>query len=544
MANHLLSSLIIIPLIGSILLLVLPIKENKLYKWINLGFSSILFLVIAFVCISQYANLGELKDYGDVLLIEKWEWFRFSAGSFGEVSIDYFVGLDGINFPLLALSGIILLIGAIYSFEIKDQLKGYTSLFQLISAAIIGSFLALDFFLFYLFFEFMLLPMFFLIGIWGGPRREYASIKFFLYTLFGSLLILAAMIVLNVSTFDMSKTALDSAQYMEEGLIHGFNLFEYSDQNSILKNSPLDTESPYGFWSNSLRFWTFWALILGFLIKLPAVPLHTWLPDAHVEAPTPVSIILAALLLKIGAYGIIRIAIPIFPDIFMNGLTTIGLIGVISIVYGGMNALAMKDLKKMIAYSSVSHMGFVLLGLAAFNLEGLIGANYQLLSHGLISAMLFILAGVIYKRTGSRDITHFSGLNGKMPVYASFTLLAFLAAMGLPGFSGFIAEIMVLTGAFSAAMQQDLSIWLPVLGLVGIFISAAYFLWTMQRMFFGKFSLIDKSWLGRVYDLEAYEKYSLMALVFLTLILGLFPSIIIDISEISLQNLISQIQLK
>lgn len=503
-----------------------------------------LFALIAFICLGEYQNLKLLTNYGDVLLLEKWEWFRFSAGSFGEVSIDYFLGLDGINFPLIALSGIILVIGAIYSFEIEKQIKGYTALYQLISAAIIGSFLALDFFLFYLFFEFMLLPMFFLIGIWGGPKREYASIKFFIYTLFGSLLILAAMIVLNISTFDMSKTALESANFLEEGLVHGFNLFEYSDQNSILKSSPLDADSQYGFWSNSIRFWAFWALMIGFLIKLPAVPLHTWLPDAHVEAPTPVSIILAALLLKIGAYGIIRIAIPVFPDIFMDGLMAIGIIGAISIVYGGMNALAMRDIKKMIAYSSVSHMGFVLLGLAAFNLEGIIGANYQLISHGLISAMLFILAGVIYRRTGSRDITQYSGLNAKMPVYASFTLIAFLAAMGLPGFSGFIAEIMVLTGAFGASMQDGLSFWLPIMGLIGIFISAAYFLWTMQRMFFGEFSLINKTWADKIHDLEAYEKYSLMVLVIITLVLGIFPSIIIDVSEISLQNLINQIQLK
>ncbi|QNL21330.1 NADH-quinone oxidoreductase subunit M [Hyphobacterium sp. CCMP332] len=544
MANHLLSSLILIPLIGSLLFLILPLKQERIIQWLNLGFSILLFILIAFIGIREYQNLQGLSNYGDVLLIEKWEWFRFSIGSFGEVSIDYFLGLDGINFPLIILSGVILVIGAIFSFEIKNQVKGYMALYQLISAAIIGSFLALDFFLFYLFFEFMLLPMFFLIGIWGGPRREYASIKFFIYTLFGSLFILAVMIVLNISTFDMGKTALESASFLEEGLIHGFNLFEYSDQNSILKNSPLDAESAYGFWSESIRFWAFWALIFGFMIKLPAVPLHTWLPDAHVEAPTPVSIILAALLLKIGAYGIIRIALPVFPDIFMNSLTALGIIGVISIVYGGMNALAMKDLKKMIAYSSVSHMGFVLLGLAAFNIEGLIGANYQLLSHGLISAMLFILAGVIYRRTGSRDISHYSGLNAKMPVYASFTLLAFLAGMGLPGFSGFIAEVLVLIGAFGASMQNGISIWLPILGLLGIFISAAYFLWTMQRMFFGKFSLINSSWGEKIKDLENYEKFSLMALVLFALLIGIFPSLIIDISEISIQNLINQIQLK
>jgi NADH-quinone oxidoreductase subunit M len=522
-------------------LLLIPGGNSGLHKWLNLGFSAQVLIQVIALSIDHFASLTTPSDYGDPVVFEKWEWFNFAVGRYGSVSVDYFLGLDGLNFPLVALCGVILVIGAIFSFEINKQVRGYTALYQLISAAILGSFLALDFFLFYLFFEFMLLPMFFLIGIWGGPRREYASIKFFIYTLFGSLLILAVMIVLNISSFDTLKYPAEALSVADSDIIHGFNLFELAKPSAILSNSVLDPDSGLELWGQSLRFWAFWALFVGFMVKLPAVPLHTWLPDAHVEAPTPVSIILAALLLKIGAYGILRIAIPVFPDIFHSMLPAIGLIGVISIVYGGLNALSMKDLKKMIAYSSVSHMGFVLLGIAAFNNEGFLGANFQLVSHGLISAMLFILAGVIYRRTGSRNITDYSGLNAKMPFYASFTLLAFLAGMGLPGFSGFIAEIMILIGAFSASGINSLSTWMPLLGLAGIFISAAYFLWTMQRMFFGKFSLQNREWLEKIKDLNAYEKYSLLVLIALSLLIGLYPSLIIGVSETTVNALFSQI---
>lgn len=533
MPGSFLSIIVFLPLIACLIALGLPEKKESLLKWFNLATSAILLLIIAFLVLNTYSELSSISQYGNFVLYQKSDWFSFNVGSFGIVKVEYFLGLDALNYYLVALSGLIIFIAAIFSFEIDKRVRSYVALFQLISSAILGSFLAQDFFLFYVFFEFMLLPMFFLIGIWGGPKREYASIKFFLYTLLGSLLILVAMICINLSY----QSGFDPGNELSQ-IIHSFDFFQLSQSENIINDSLLSIEHSKEVWGISLRALVFWSLVIGFLIKLPAFPLHTWLPNAHVEAPTPVSILLASLLLKIGAYGLIRIAIPIFPDIFSESLFAFAAIGVISIIYGGFNALAMKDLKKMIAYSSVSHMGFVLLGLAAFNEEAWMGANYQMLSHGVISGMLFIIAGIIYKRTGSRNITDFSGLNTKMPVYAALTLLAFLAALGLPGFSGFIAEIMVLIGAFSAGANSLFPSWFAVLALAGIFLTASYFIWTMQRMFFGKFMSRTSNESLELKDLLGYEKWSLIALILVSLIMGLLPFLIIDSTEMGFIGLL------
>jgi NADH-quinone oxidoreductase subunit M len=347
--------------------------------------------------------------------------------------------------------------------------------------------------------------MYFLIGIWGGPKREYASIKFFLYTLFGSLLILIAIIVLYLAGHTFSIPDLIAQPFAD----------------SILQ---LGNATEVG--GLSIRAWSFWLLVVGFAIKLPLFPFHTWLPDAHVEASTPISVILAALLLKVGGYGLARVVFPIFPFEVQQFSWMLGLFAVITILYGALNALAAKDLKRLIAYSSVSHMGFVLLGLAAGTIEGVAGSIYQMISHGIISAMLFVLAGVLYDRTHDRQISNYSGLQAVMPRYTAMVLVAFFASLGLPGFSGFIAEFLTLAGAFqSQGVNQLLPMWMPLVAVLGIVITAAFYVWTIQRMFFGPFFCRVETTLT---DLTTREKILLYPLVVATLFLGILPQYLLN----------------
>jgi NADH-quinone oxidoreductase subunit M len=302
-----------------------------------------------------------------------------------------------------------------------------------------------------------------------------------------------------------------------------------SDPVNFISNSILDPNNPWMIGSLNARHWAFLLLFLGFAIKLPMVPFHTWLPDAHVEASTPISVILAALLLKVGGYGLIRIAYPIFPEAGLYFGWLAALFGVISIIYGALNALASKDLKRLIAYSSVSHMGFVILGIASLTTEGVSGAIYQMFSHGIISAMLFLLAGVLYDRTKDRTISNYSGLASKMPSYFVFVLIAFFASMGLPGFSGFIAEIMIFLGAFKSASTNGLlHESFAIIATLGLVLGAAYYLWTIQRMFFGPFHLKTSDLTDRLSDLTRREYMMLVPLAIAALLFGVFPQPILD----------------
>jgi NADH-quinone oxidoreductase subunit M len=368
----------------------------------------------------------------------------------------------------------------------------------------------------------MLLPMFFLIALWVD-KKEYASIKFFLYTLLGSILILIVMIGLYTSVHDPSGAG---------ELVHSFNVLHMSSSANFISNSILDPNNVWAIGMYSARQWAFLLLFVGFAIKLPMVPFHTWLPDAHVEAPTPISVILAALLLKIGGYGLARIAFPIFPDSAIYFGWFVGLMGVISILYGGLNAMVSKDLKRLIAYSSVSHMGFVLLGFASLTPEGVAGSIYQMFSHGIISAMLFLLAGVVYDRTSNRMIANYSGLSTKMPAYTAFILVAFFASMGLPGFSGFIAEIMVFLGAFkSNSINGPLHESLAIVATLGLVLGATYYLWTLQRMFFGPFNLKSNISPDGLHDVNAREYSMLLPLAAATLFFGIYPQPMIEIID-------------
>jgi len=480
MTSHVLSWITFFPLVGMVVILALPKERLNLIRWTAAVTSAVPLALALWI----FANF----DRGTTALqfVERSPWIpRFN--------IDFFMGIDGISVTMLILTALLSFLCMFASWGITKALKGYFALFLLLETGMLGVFCALDFFLFFVFWELMLLPMYFLIGIWGGPRREYAAIKFFLYTLVGSVLILLAMLALyfrhDPHTFDMTKLWTDTSTYGRN-----FQLVVYV------------------------------ALFIGFAIKVPVFPFHTWLPDAHVEAPTAVSVILAGILLKMGTYGILRISYPMLPiatQYFALGLATLG---VINIIYGALCAMAQKDLKKLVAYSSVSHMGYVLLGMAAFTAAGMNGAVSQMFNHGTTTAMLFLLVGVIYDRAHHRDIDGFGGLALQMPIYTGIVMVAFFASLGLPGLSGFVSEALVFLGAFPVFKT------LTLIAVAGIVITAGYWLWTIQRMFLGTLNEKYKT----LPDVNGRELFTLVPLGIIVILLGVFPAPLLNMMSQSL----------
>lgn len=509
-APLLLHALIILPIAGATAVLLIPDHAHRAMERFTQVICFLLVLMAATVFVTATSKTA--VKYGDLLIAQKYEWIRFSMGQLGQFKVLYYLGVDGLNLPMITLSGLVIFLGSLASYHIKKSHKAYFSLYLLLSGTVMGCFLAIDFFLFFLFFEFMLLPMYFLIGIWGGKRREYAAIKFFIYTFVGSVLILAVMIGLYLSVQDSTGAK-------------SFDLLLMSNSASFVTGSWLHPEGSSMLMGYPARTVAFLLLLIGFGIKIPVVPLHTWLPDAHVEAPTPISMVLAGILLKIGGYGLMRVAFPIFPQEAMQFAWWMGLLGVVSILYGAIVALGQTQLKKMVAYSSVSHMGYVMLGLAACNAEGTSGAVMQMFSHGVLSAMLFALAGVLHERTHSLEIADYRGLVQLMPHYAAFTGIAFFASLGLPGFSAFVAELLVFLGAFES---KSLPIWMPLLALLALLIGAGYFLWTFQRMFLGEFSLSRSEWCKKLYDLTITEWILLLLPALLALMLGVMPHLLLN----------------
>lgn len=555
MNGYYLSILIFLPVLASAIVALIPFSQKRA-RSITLGVGVIQLLICGWLYFS-FTTSDSGYNLSSFSFTQRIDWFQLSLGDFGKISADYFVGVDGLGLTMVLLSVIVLLIATISGWNHTDRYRGYFALFLLLNGAIIGCFVALDFLLFYLFFEFMLLPMYFLIGLWGGPKREYASIKFFLYTLLGSILILIVMIALNMSVIDPVETAREFNliqsvdQYNDQiktqvqslltndlipsdKLVHTFSMIHMTDPNNIIPGSILDVDVTKTLFGYPARFVAFLFIFFGFAIKMPIFPLHTWLPDAHVEAPTAISVVLAGILLKVGGYGLIRAGVLILPDGLIQFSWLLGLLGVVSIIYGAMNALASKDLKRLIAYSSVSHMGFVLLGIASLTDEGLSGAVYQMVSHGLISAALFLIAGVLYDRTHDRMIENYSGLVQKMPKYTVIVVIFFFASLGLPGFSGFIAEVFVLIGAFASPLLPS---WMMIVATLGLILGAAYYLWTIQRMFYGPFHSKTGS-TNDFMDLTKREMTMFIPLIALTVLLGIFPHFMLDVINNSINGMV------
>jgi len=524
-----LSLITFLPIVGMFLTALVPREHVRMLRGITVGVTLLQLAIAILICVKFNTSLAGVNDPKSFQFVERASWIRVSGlGIFGNLAIDYFMGLDGLSVTMILLTSIITAVGAIASFSIDRNIKGYFLMYLLLDVGMMGTFCALDFFMFYIFWELMLLPMYFLIGIWGGARREYAAMKFFLYTLLGSVFMLLVMIGLFFSNQVMMfvpgthQVILSPLTHRPE-LYHTFSMLRMMDPSAMIPGSI------FGGIGTTWRYIGFLGLFFAFAVKIPMIPFHTWLPDAHVEAPTAISVILAGVLLKMGGYGILRLSLGIFPDISVALSWYMALFGVINIIYGALCAMAQSDFKKLIAYSSISHMGFILLGIAAMNSQGMIGAVLQMFNHGIVTAMLFLLVGVLYDRTQTRGVFEFGGLANQMPKYFALTVIAFFAALGLPSFSMFISEAFVFLGSFQTWQT------FTIIATLGIILTAAYFLTTLQRMFYGT---IPEKW-SHLTDVSARELVSLLPLAALVIALGIYPGPIIDLTTTSVNALVT-----
>ena len=487
-----LSLITFLPLLGAIVILFIPKGKETAVKVVALVATGICLLIAAQLYVGFDNSKPGAPDPAGMQFVEgPYPWIP-------SFNISYYMGLDGLSLPMVLLTALLCFLCIVASWNIKQSIRGYFSLFLLLDTGMQGVFCSLDFFLFYIFWEIMLLPMYFLIGIWGSQedRREYSAIKFFLYTLAGSVLLLLAMLAFYFATTP-----------------HTFNMLTIMHQA--------------GTFGRTFQTYIYLAMFIGFAIKVPIFPFHTWLPDAHVAAQTAVSVILAGVLLKMGTYGLFRFNFPMTPEASQYFGWMLAVLGAVNIIYGALCAMAQSDLKKLVAYSSISHMGISLLGMAALTPRGMVGSLMQMFNHGTITAMMFLLVGVVYDRVHHRQIDNFGGLRAKVPVYAGIFSLAFFAALGLPGLSGFIGEALCFIGAFPVYRT------ITIVSLTGVVLTAGYVLWMLQRVLLGPLNPRYEN----LPEISGREIFTLAPLGAIVVILGIWPAPLLNLMTSSMNNL-------
>lgn len=489
-----------LPILGAVLLIFIPPAQERIIKATGTLFAFLALVAGVLVLLRfDYGSAGTLQLELDL------NWIP-------QIDAHYHIGVDGMSLPLFILSLLVSALCMIYSWwHIPEpgKTKAFMALVLLLESGMNGTFMALDLILFFVFFELVLVPMYFLIGIWGGPRREYAAVKFFLYTLFGSIFMLLGFLALY---FTSDPRTFDMVELTRQG---------FGDTPALFQNL------------------VFLGLFLGFAIKVPMWPFHTWLPDAHTEAPTVGSVLLAAILLKMGTYGFIRIAIPILPEAAVTYAPIIGILAVIGIIYGALCCFAQTDLKRMIAFSSVGHMGFVMLGIATLTDIGINGAIFGMVAHGLITGMLFFLAGSIHERYHTREISSLGGLLHQIPRFGSVLTFTAIASLGLPALAGFWGEMLALLGAYNPhpALNATLFRVLMIGGGIGTVLTAGYFLWMLQRVNLGKVPERFSSGHG-IFDVVRLEWFAWAPLLLLIVAAGLYPKLVLDVTDGAVQALI------
>jgi len=490
MSFPILSFVTFLPVAGAVLLVFVPKERTSFHRYLALAVTLITFVA----SLTLYFHFDGAS--ADPQFVEKSGWLGYG--------INYHLGIDGISLWLVLLTTFLMPIAVLSSWTyIQKRVKEYLIFMLLLEAGILGVFVSLNLFLFYVFWEAMLIPMYFLIGVWGGPRRIYATLKFVLMTMFGSLLMLVAIFVLYSYYYKATGT-------------YSLEIFDFY---KLILNP-------------QIQGWLFLGFALAFAIKVPMFPFHTWLPDAHVEAPTAGSVILAAVLLKMGAYGFLRFALPLFPDALEKFLPLLSILALIGIIYGGLMALIQKDIKSLVAYSSVSHMGLIMLAIFSLNSEGLEGAIYQMLNHGLSTGALFLIVGILYERAHTRLIKDFGGVSSQMPVFSAFFLVCLLSSIGLPGLNGFIGEILCLFGVFKASHLQ------AMLAVSTVILAAAYLLWMYQRVMHGP---ITNEKIRSFKDMNRRELGYLVPIVIMMFWMGIYPQTFLRKMDASVSRLLDRV---